>query len=455
MGRVVIVGTSLAGLRTAEALRERGFRGPLTLVGDEEHPPYDRPPLSKQVLLGLSAPEDTVLPRRRPIDAHWRLGVRAVGLDLADRTVRLADGERVPYDRLVIATGVRSRPWPHPEEAALGGVHSLRTREEARALAAALAAGPRRVLVIGAGFTGSEIASACRRRGIPVTVAEQGATPLVGALGGAVGSVAAGLQRAHGVDLRVGTRVDRLEGDAGGRVRAVRFADGERVEVDLVVVCLGAVRNTDWLAGSGVAAGPDGVACDAGCRAFDIGGVVTDDVFAVGDVARTPHPFFGYQFLSLEHWGNALAQAEIVAHNMLAGPGERRPHLWVPAFWSLQFGVNVKSVGAPVLGTEVLIAQGSRASRCFTAVYGRQGRVIAAVSFDQGRWLPHYTRLIETAAPFPPPFAMDRGAEGREPLPADFPDPSVPSHDPTVTLSGWSPTDRRLTFTPRAPWPTH
>ncbi|MFI5618028.1 NAD(P)/FAD-dependent oxidoreductase [Streptomyces sp. NPDC051567] len=448
-GRIVVVGASLAGLRAAETMREKGFAGSLTLIGDEPYEPYDRPPLSKQVLLGRARADRTALPRRREIDARWRLGVPATGLDMAARRVRLAGGDEVEYDRLLIATGVRARPWPHEDEAALDGVFVLRTRDDAVALEHRLADGPRRVFVIGAGFTGSEIASACRERGLAVTVAERGAAPLVGALGGVVGEVAAELHREHGVDLRCGVMVTGLEGDSTGRVRAAHLSDGTTVETDVVVVSLGALRNTEWLAGSGLGAGPRGIACDAGCRAFDIRGIVTDDIYVAGDVARSPHALFGYQFLSLEHWGNAVAQAETAAHNMLSESVDRRPHLWVPAFWSSQFGVNIKSVGVPSMGTEILISQGSRDEHRFTGVYGYQGRVIAAVTFDQSRWLPFYQRLIETTAPFPPPFpTVDRRPEGRHPMPADFPDPSVPTHGPTVTLSGYSPADRRMTFTP-------
>jgi NADPH-dependent 2,4-dienoyl-CoA reductase/sulfur reductase-like enzyme len=448
-GRIVVVGASLAGLRAAETLRAEGFTGSLTMIGDEPHEPYDRPPLSKQVLLGRAAADHTALPRLRSVEATWRLGVPATGLDMAARRVRLADGDEVPYDRLLIATGVRARPWPHEAEAELDGVFVLRTADDSAALARRLDAGPKRVLVIGAGFTGSEIASACRERGLPVTVAERGSAPLVGALGGVVGAVAAEMHRENGVDLRCGVMVTALEGDASGRVRAAHLSDGSTVETDVVIVSLGATRNTEWLAGSGLGAGPRGIACDAGCRAFDIRGIVTDDIYAAGDVARCPHPLFGYQFLSLEHWGNAVTQARIAAHNMISESSDRIPHMEVPAFWSSQFGVNIKSVGVPSLGTEILISQGSLKDHRFVGVYGYQGRVIGAVTFDQGRWLPFYQELIETTAPFPLPFpTVDRRPDGQRPLAADFPDPSVPTHGPTVTLGGYSPADRRMTFTP-------
>ncbi|MCX5194072.1 FAD-dependent oxidoreductase [Streptomyces sp. NBC_00249] len=448
-GRIVVVGASLAGLRAAETMREKGFAGSLTMIGDEPYEPYDRPPLSKQVLLGKATADRTALPRRLDIDAKWRLGVPADGLDMAARRVRLADGDEVEYDRLLIATGVRARPWPHEDEAALDGVFVLRTRDDAVGLERALAARPGRVLVIGAGFTGSEIASACRERDLAVTVAERAGAPLVGALGGVIGEVAAGLHQENGVDLRTGIMVTGLEGDSSGRVRAAHLSDGTTLEAQVVVVSLGAMRNTEWLAGSGLGAGPRGIACDAGCRAFDIRGIVTDDIYVAGDVARSPHALFGYQFLSLEHWGNAVAQAETAAHNMLSESVDRRPHMWVPAFWSSQFGVNIKSVGVPSMGTEIMITQGSRDERRFTGVYGYQGRVIGAVTFDQSRWLQFYQRLIEETAPFPLAFpTVDRRPEGHRPMPADFPDPSIPTHGPTVTLSGYSPADRRLTFTP-------
>ncbi|MGW1894668.1 NAD(P)/FAD-dependent oxidoreductase [Streptomyces sp. NPDC002004] len=448
-GRIVVVGASLAGLRAAETLRDEGFTGSLTMIGDEPYEPYDRPPLSKAVLLGRASPDRTDLPRRREIDAKWRLGSAATGLDMKAKRVRLADGDEVEYDRLLIATGVRARPWPKEAEAALDGVFVLRTRDDAVRLQRRLKAGPRRVFVIGAGFTGSEIASACREQDIAVTVAERAGAPLVGALGGVVGAVAAEMHRENGVDLRTGVMVTGLEGDTAGRVRAAHLSDGDTVETDVVIVSLGATRNTEWLTGSGLGAGPRGIACDAGCRAFDVRGIVTDDIFVAGDVARSPHPLFSYQFLSLEHWGNAVTQAEVAAHNMISASADRRPHMWVPAFWSSQFGVNIKSVGVPTMGDEIMIAQGALAERRFVGVYGYQGRVIAAVSFDNTRWLEFYQRLIETAEPFPLEFpTADRRPEGRQPVPADFPDPSLPTHGPTVTLSGYSPADRRLVFTP-------
>ncbi|MEU7057289.1 FAD-dependent oxidoreductase [Streptomyces sp. NPDC046197] len=447
-GRIVIVGASLAGLRAAESLREEGFTGSLTVVGDESHPPYDRPPLSKQVLLGRAPADTTGLPMRRDPDAEWRLGVPATGLDPLGKRVMLADGESLPYDRLLIATGTRARPWPNPEEASLDGVFTLRTSDEAGVLAERLAAGPGRVLVIGAGFTGSEIASGCREQGIEVTVAERGPAPLVGALGGTLSKLAAVMHRNNGVDLRCGVTVTALHGDGNGRFSGADLSDGSRVEADVCVVALGAVRNVEWVAESGLAAGPRGIACDAGCRAFTMYGIVTDDIFVAGDVSRFPHPLFGYQMLSLEHWGNAVAQAEVAAHNMVSPGPLRRPHLTVPTFWSTQFGLNIKSVGVPTYSDHVVIAQGSLEARRLAMVYGYRGRVTAAVTVDMAKWLGYYQHLIETAAPFPPPpGAADRPIAADVPIPSDVPDPRELSHGPTVALTGYLP-DRRLTVVP-------
>ncbi|GII57610.1 pyridine nucleotide-disulfide oxidoreductase [Planotetraspora thailandica] len=443
-GRIVIVGASLAGLRAAETLREEGFTGSLTVIGDEPHPPYDRPPLSKQVLLGRMAADAAALPMRRDPDAEWRLGVRATGLDPVGKQVLLADGESVTYDRLLIATGTRARPWRNADEAALDGVFTLRTRDDAGRLTERLAAGPRRVLVIGGGFTGSEIASACRERGIEVTLAERGPGPLVGALGGTLSMLAAGLQRAHGVDLRCGVTVTALRGN--GRFTGADLSDGSRIDADVCVVAMGAVRNTEWLAEAGLAAGPRGVACDAGCRAFNMYGIVTDDVFVAGDAARFPHPLFEYQMLSLEHWGNAVTQAEVAAHNMVSPEPARRPHLAVPVFWSSQFGLNIKSVGVPTFSDQVVIAQGSLDERRLVAVYGYRGRITAAVTVNMAKWLEYYQGLIETAAPFPPgPGAADgRPLVAAFPIPSNVPDPKGLFHGPTVALTGYLP-DRRLT----------
>jgi NADPH-dependent 2,4-dienoyl-CoA reductase/sulfur reductase-like enzyme len=347
---------------------------------------------------------------------------------------------------------VRARPWPVPAEAALDGVFVLRTREDAAGLQRLLAGRPGRVLVIGAGFTGSEIASVCRELDVPVTVAEAGPAPLVAALGGAIGAVAADIQRDAGVDLRCGVKVAALEGE-DGRLRRARLSDGSTLEVDMAVAALGGVRNVEWLEGSGLACGRWGLACDAGCRAFDANGLVTDDVFVAGDVPRAPQPLFGYQFLALEHWGNAVAQAEVAAHNMLSDQAHRWPHLDVPIFWSTQFGHEIKSVGVPSVADQVVVSQGSVSDRRFVAAYGHRGRLVGAVTVDQAGWLEFYQRQIERAAPFPPPWrTVDQPAE-LHPVPAEFPARPIPTQDATVVLTGHDPAERRATLLPTVPAP--
>lgn len=369
----------------------------------------------------------------------------ASGLDLATNHVRLADGREVPFDRVLISTGVRARPWFVESEAALDGVFVVRTREHAESLQRALAAGPSRVLVIGAGFTGSEIASVCRERDIPVTVAELASAPLVGALGAMIGEVAAGMQRAHGVDLRCGVKVACLEGDAQGRFRRAHFGDGSTVDADVAVVALGSIRNTEWLRESGLAAGVWGITCDTGCRALDINGRVTDNVFAAGDVARCPNPVYEYRLISLEHWANAVEQAEVAAHNMVSAQADCRPHLSIPLFWSIQFGVNIKSVGVPTFADEVVVTQGSLDDHRFVTAYGYRGRVTAAVSFNNGKWLDHYRRLIETAAPFPPPCPTPDQPTDMKPVPVGTPGPALLAEGATVVLTGHDLGERRVT----------
>jgi len=441
-GRIVIVGASLAGLEAATTLRSQGFTGSLTLIGSEPFEPYDRPPLSKQVLDGWVPAQRTALPEPE-LEAEWRLGVPASGLDLSRKQVVLANGEEVAFDKLLIATGVRPRQWPNPAEAALDGVFVLNTRDDAGRLQRRLGAGPRRVLVIGGGFIGSEVASVCRGLDVPVTVVERGPAPLVGALGPVIGKIAGDMQRDYGVDLRCGTSVAALAGDSAGKLCRAELSDGTELDVDVAIAALGSVRNVEWLEGSGLAAGPWGVGCDAGARAFTVDGMVTDDIFVAGDVARFPHPLYNFQFLALAHWGNAVAQAEIAAHNMINPQTDRWPHLAIPSFWSTQFDTEIKSVGVPTFADEVVIAQGSTADRRFVAVYGHRGRVIAAVAFNQSKWLEFYEGLIERSAPFPPEFRGVDRPEAREPVPAGMPAASALGDQATVVLTGHDPSERR------------
>jgi 3-phenylpropionate/trans-cinnamate dioxygenase ferredoxin reductase component len=304
---IVIVGASLAGLRAAQALRGAGHEGEVVVVGAEERLPYTRPPLSKELLAGAHEAEQCALPSEK-VDAEWRLGTRATGLDLGRREVVLGD-ERLAYEKLVIATGARPRRWPG-DPIGLDGVFMLRDLDDALALRAAFAGRPR-LAVVGAGFIGCEVAATARKLGLEVTLIDIAQQPMT-ALGPAVGERCVELHRAHGVDLRLGVGVDGFEG--AGRIEAVRLADGTRVEADVAVVALGAIPNTDWLADSGLELQP-GVVCDATLAARD-----AQDVFCAGDAAAWPHPMADGALIRIEHWTNAAEQGAAAARNLLAAP---------------------------------------------------------------------------------------------------------------------------------------
>lgn len=400
--RIVVAGASLAGLSAAAALRRLGYCGDLVLVGDEPHLPYDRPPLSKQVLTRhLST--DTTLPQPRDLDIEWRLGVAARGVDLTGRHIELADGTALDYDRLLIATGTRARSWPRPDQASIDGVLTLRGRDDAERLMSHLAAAPQRIVIIGGGFIGCELASCCRETGLAVTIVESERVPMRRALGERIGAFMAGVIRDHGVDLRLGAAVERIEADNAGAVAAVVLKDGTRIDSDLVVVALGAVRNVEWLEGSGLLTSARGLRCDAFCRALRDDKSPAAGVFAAGDIAHWPLAAYDGRLVAVEHWGNAVEQARMAAYNMLAGDiTAMRIHQHLPDFWSSQFGLNIKSVGLADGAEEMAIVQGSVEERRFLAVFGREGRTIAAMSINSARWLPAYRALIEDGAPFLP-----------------------------------------------------
>jgi NADPH-dependent 2,4-dienoyl-CoA reductase/sulfur reductase-like enzyme len=371
-GRIVVVGASLAGLRGIEALRRDGYGGAITLVGAEPHLPYDRPPLSKQILAGSLEPEQIAL-RREPIEdleLDLRLGRRAVALDATAREIALDDGERVAFDGLLIASGASARRLPGAPP--LEGVHVLRTLDDALAIRAVLEQGPR-VLVVGAGFIGAEVAATCRGRGLEVTVVEPLAAPMLRALGPQVGALAAALHRDHGVDLRCGASVQALEG--ARRVERARLADGSAVEADLVVVGIGVTPETGWLEGSGLEL-RDGVVCDAGC-ATSLPGVT-----AAGDVARWPHALFGEE-LRIEHWTHAIEMGEAAARRLLAAPKAAEPFAPVPYVWTDQYDRKLQIAGRIRQGDLMEIIQGSLEERRFVAVFGRQGRLTGALAMNR------------------------------------------------------------------------
>ncbi|GAA1847043.1 NAD(P)/FAD-dependent oxidoreductase [Brevibacterium marinum] len=420
--RMVVVGGSLAGLRAAEELRHRGFAGSVTVIGDEETAPYDRPPLSKAMLTAGEAPAVPYLAHAEALDVEWMLGVRVVALDLAAGRVHLADGRDVGFDRVLVATGRRARAWPVAAEATLDGVLTLRTLEDAVDLRERLLQSPRRVVIIGAGFIGSEVASSCRELGLEVSVVARGFCPLDGALGQSVGAWAAELYARHGVDLHAASSVESIRGDAHGYVSGVQLSDGGFLTADLVVIATGSVPNVDWLESSGLDV-DGGVAVDGALRALTMNGVPCPNVFAAGDVARWGHPFYRNQLLAIEHWGNALEQGRYAARSMISEAGPAEPFIEIPRFWSTMFGANIKSVGVPSFADEVMLVQGSPANLRGVFLYGREGRCVAGVSFDAPRELATWEPRIVSGEAFPPQGTVpDWGrAAPPEPVPARFP----------------------------------
>lgn len=389
-GRIVVVGASLAGLSALEALRSEGYSGELVAVGAETAMPYDRPPLSKQVLQGSWEPEQTALRDRAHYDAlevDWRLGRRAVSLDLGRRTVILdgAEPEPVGFDGLVIATGATPRTLPGTPP--LAGIHVLRTLEDCLALRKELDGNPR-VCVVGGGFIGAEVAASCRRRGLEVTILEALPAPLARAFPPEMGRACAALHHDHGVELRCGVGVEGFEG--GRRVERVRLAGGETVAADVVVIGVGVTPETGWLESSGLPLA-DGVVCDETC-ATPAHGVV-----AAGDVARWPNPLFGEE-MRVEHWSNAVEQGTAAAKRLLAGEGEAAPFTTVPYFWSDQYDTKIQFVGRCTAGDEVRVVDGSMADGRFVALFRRGDRLFGALAFNRPRLLMGYRRLIAAAA---------------------------------------------------------
>jgi 3-phenylpropionate/trans-cinnamate dioxygenase ferredoxin reductase component len=384
MRRIVVVGASLAGLRAAEALRREGFDGALALVGEEPHPPYDRPPLSKELLRGEWEPPRIDLRRGKglaELALELRLGAIAVALDAQARCIRLADGDELTYDGLVIATGAVPRSLPFG--AGMHGVHVLRTLDDALAIRAELAARPR-VCVVGAGFIGLEIAASCRRLGLAVTAVEPQGLPLLDKLGEPMARCIAELHRDHGVDLRCGVLAAAFEGNA--RVERIRLSDGSTVEADLVVVGIGVRPATDWLLGSGLAL-DDGVVCDATCATS------LPDVVAAGDVARFHHVGAGAA-LRIEHWSHAVEMASHAARRLLGGTSFREPFTPVPYFWSDQYDVKLQFAGRLAPGDELALIEHAPQARKLVALFGRAGRLTAVLTWNRAPVLVRYRRAI-------------------------------------------------------------
>ncbi|WP_354644699.1 NAD(P)/FAD-dependent oxidoreductase [Kitasatospora camelliae] len=388
MKSIAVVGASLAALSTVRALRAEGYDGAITVIGEERHHPYDRPPLSKAFLKGdldadalaLADPDEYA-----DLRVRWLLGERAVRLDPAARTITLRSGRELRADAAVVATGASPRTIAGAQ--GLAGVHTLRTLDDAVALRADLRDGLPRVVVIGAGFIGAEVASTAHALGLSVTVVEAAEVPLERVLGREMGLVCSSLHTDHGVRLLCGTGVAGLTGE--GRVTGVRLADGRLLPADLVVVGVGVRPATAWLAGSGLTV-DDGLVCDAGC-ATNIPGVV-----AAGDVARCPNPFTG-RHQRIEHWSNATEQPRTAARTLLSGRSAPTP-VQPPYFWSDQYQARIQLAGHVAPGDRPQLVAGDLESRSFVAVYRRNGHDVAVLAVNQPKL---FSRLRRTLTPVP------------------------------------------------------
>ena len=397
--RVVVVGASLAGLSAIEALRQGGYEGELVAVGAEPVLPYDRPPLSKQVLQGSWEGDQTALRDAAAYDAlqvDWRLGRRATSLDLDARRVVIDGDEPIPFDGLVIATGATPRVLPATPP--LEGISTLRTLEDSLTLRKELEAGPR-VCVVGGGFIGAEVAASCRIRGLDVTILEVLPAPLARAFPAPMAAACAALHRDHGVDLKCNVSVAGFEGTA--RVERVKLADGTTVDADVVVVGVGVVPETGWLESSGLRLA-NGVLCDETCSTAAAG------VVAAGDVARWPNPLFGEE-MRIEHWSNAVEQGAAAGKRLLAGPGEAEPFAPVPYFWSDQYDTKIQFLGRAAADDEMAVVDGSVKERRFVAIFGRAGRLVGALAFNRPRPLMAYRRLLAASASFEDALAHAAG----------------------------------------------
>jgi NADPH-dependent 2,4-dienoyl-CoA reductase/sulfur reductase-like enzyme len=399
---IVIVGAGLAGLRAAEQLRAAGDTGEVVVIGREIHPPYNRPPLTKEALKnGVDATVLQFRQRASTADVTWRLGESVVGADLDSHTVTLDGGEALAYRGLVVATGVGTRRLPL--DAPLEWRHGIRTVDDAAALHEALQPG-RRVVVLGAGFVGTEVAATATQLGCEVHVVDPLPLPLVRALGPVVGAEAQRRHEQRGVRFHLGRSVAAIHGS--GAPERVELDDGTMLPADVVVEAVGAVPHVEWLAGNGLDLA-DGVACDAALHPVRDGRPVVD-VVALGDVARFPVP--GFRTVRIEHWNWPTEVAAHAARSLLAGiagsPEPEAPFLPMPTFWTDQWGVRFQSLGMPHLGlSDVRVLEGDVEGECAVGYHDETGRLVGVVLIGLARELLTYRTRIADERPAATTFA--------------------------------------------------
>ncbi len=383
--RLAIVGASLAGLRAAQAARSAGYDGGLVLIGQEPHLPYTRPPLSKDLLQGKQQAEESAFPLGE-LEVHWQLGTPADRLDRPNRRVHLADGTEVPYDRLIVATGCRARTWNGPG-AELEGVHTLRGLEDAVALRSRLETS-KHLLIVGAGFIGCEVAASARSLDLAVTVIDIAPHPLL-PFGPQLGERWLRMHTDRGVDLRLGVGLSGLYAGTGeATVERAELNDGTQLEVDAVLLALGSVLNTEWLASSGLELNP-AVVCDETLTT-----TLDPDILAAGDIAAVPVSLIGGELLRVEHWTTAAEHGQLAGRNALLEPQERAAHTTPPYFWSDQYETKIQALGCPALAERIELLEQAPEGDRFVAACVRDGRVIGFVAVNAARRLPWYRRQL-------------------------------------------------------------
>lgn len=396
---IAIVGASLAGINAARTLRNEGHAGPIHVIDADPERPYDRPPLSKQILTGEWEPDRILLPAaKEDLGLDLRLGSRAKAVDLGSRQLTIEGPagavDTLGFDGLVLAGGAAARRLP--ETAGVTGVHVVRTLADSLALRAALDAGPSRVVVVGAGFIGAEVASSCRKRGLDVTLVEVLPLPLERILGVDMGRVCAEVHVRNGVDLRLGTGVLQLETesvDGIERVVGVHLTDGTTVAAEIVVAGIGVSVNTGWLEGSGLAL-DDGVVCDETLLA-------APGVVAAGDIARYPSRRFG-RSLRVEHWETAIAGGEAAARRLLAEAAGQEPEIFdpIPWFWSDQYDRKIQLAGRPMPDDECVVVHGSTEEFRFVALYGHEDRLTGVLGMNRPRHVVQLRSAFEEGLTF-------------------------------------------------------